>query len=358
MFGRLRALAFDVYRRMETRQHSLLYLFVEITRRCNLSCLHCGSDCGREPAGEELTTESWLRIVDDVKESFGNSVVLVLTGGEPLLHPELERITAHLGSRSMRWGMVTNGQLLSNARLDALLDDGIESITVSLDGPEKAHDRLRNRRGSFAKTLEAMKRIGSSGIPMSDVVTCVHPGNLDLLDSTAEIILETGMPAWRLFRVFPSGRASLQRDLSLDFDDTWKMLRWIEENKPRLAKRGLTVNASCEGYLPFEFDRRVRDTPFFCRAGINFGAILTDGTVTGCSNNHPSFNQGNVLESNFPYLWENRFQVFRDRTWLAETTCDDCREVKRCRGGSIHLWKLGEKSPAFCYHRPTGRVSL
>jgi len=352
LFGRLRSFSFDVYRRLETRQHPLLYLFLEITRRCNLSCLHCGSDCGSERVGEELTTESWLKIIEDVRAGFGSSVALVLTGGEPLLHPELDRIAAHIQSLSMRWGMVTNGQLLSQSRFASLLDRGIESITVSLDGPEEAHDRLRDRPGAFAKTLEAMKRIGRSRIPMSDVVTCVHPGNLELLDDTAEVVLESGIPAWRLFRIFPTGRAAQQRNLSLDFEQTWQMLHWIEKNKPHLAKRGLNVNASCEGYLPFDFDRRVRDVPFFCRAGINFGAILADGTVTGCSNNHASFQQGNIRQHSFRTLWENRFEVFRRRAWLTETSCADCREVKRCGGGSIHLWKLGEESPAFCYHRP------
>ncbi len=357
LFNRLRSAAFDAYRRLETGQHSLMYLFLEITRRCNLSCLHCGSDCGREAAGEELTTESWLKIVEDVRDSFGPQVMLVITGGEPLLHPELERITARIASLSMPWGMVTNGQLLSPLRLAALIEDGIGAITVSLDGPEEAHDRLRNRPGSFAKTLQAMRQIGASGIPQADVVTCVHPGNLELLDATAEIVLDSGIPAWRLFRIFPTGRAARERRLYLDREKTWKMLRWIEHNKPRLAKRRLSVNASCEGYLPFAFDRRVRDVPFFCRAGINFGAILADGTVTGCSNNHASFKQGNVLENNLRYIWDTRFEVFRQRRWLSDTSCADCRELKRCRGGSIHLWKLGEQSPAFCYLRDSAKAA-
>jgi len=357
LLGRLRSIAFDFYRRLETRQHPLLYLFLEITKQCNLSCRHCGSDCGREAGAKELSTESWLKIIEDIRDSFGNSVVLVLTGGEPLLHPELDRIAAHISKLSMRWGMVTNGQLLSESRLEQLTANRIESITVSLDGPRREYDQLRNRPGSFDKTFQAMKLIGQSSIPMSDVVTCVHPGNLDKLDATAEIILESGIPAWRLFRIFPSGRAAEHRELNLDYDKTWQMLRWIEANRPRLAQRGLKVGASCEGYLPFDFDRRVRDVPFFCRAGINFGAILCDGTVTGCSNNDPSFHQGNVLENNFRHIWETRFKEFRRRDWLAETNCADCEEVRRCRGGSIHLWKLGEKSPAFCYHRPVEDAS-
>jgi radical SAM protein with 4Fe4S-binding SPASM domain len=336
---------------MEVRRHSLLYLFMEITRRCNLSCLHCGSDCGRGTVANELTTASWMKIIDDVRDGFGPNVAIVLTGGEPLLHPDLDEIGGHIASRGMRWGIVTNGQMLNESRFNALMGNDINAITVSLDGPKEQHDRLRNQAGAFEKTLDALNRIGSSDIPMSDVVTCVHPGNIDHLDETAEIILKTGLPAWRLFRIFPSGRAGRDQNLNLSFDQTWRMLHWIEENRPRLAERGLKMGASCEGYLPFDVDRRVRDVPFFCRAGINFGAILSDGSVTGCSNNDPSFSQGNVLENNFRYIWENRFESFRRREWVEKTSCVDCPELKHCRGGSIHLWKLGEDSPCFCYCR-------
>ena len=205
-FSRVRSFAFDTYRRLEIRQHQLLYLFLEITRHCNLSCLHCGSDCGRTGDSiKELTTASWLLLIDDIRRSFGPDVMLVLTGGEPLLHPDLEEITGHIASHAMRWGLVTNGHGLTGARLASFIDHGIGSITISLDGPEAAHDSLRNLPGAYSKTTDAMCRIGAAAIPMRDVVTCIHPGNLDRLDETAEIILASAIPAWRLFRIFPSG---------------------------------------------------------------------------------------------------------------------------------------------------------
>jgi len=252
----------------------------------------------------------------------------------------------------MPWGMVTNGHLLTDDALAHLEANSINAITISLDGPPAQHDHLRNQPGSFDKVVTALDRVARSNVPMRDVVTCVHPGNLDALDETGEILLEVGMPAWRLFRIFPSGRAGQDAALTLTFEQTARMLQWLEDNRPRLKARGLAVGASWEGYLPFARDRKIRDTPFFCRAGINFGSILADGTVTGCSNNDPTFAQGNVLEHNFRYLWENRFEAFRERPWLAETTCANCSEAARCRGGSIHLWALGERSPRFCYLHP------
>jgi len=352
----LRSQIYRAYKRAEVRQHRLFYLFLEITRRCNLSCLHCGSDCSRDYDGEVLTTESWLRLIDDVRQNFGPDVYIVLTGGEPLLHPELEKITSHLAALKMSWGIVTNGLLLNEGRLTELLDDNISSLTVSLDGPEEPHERLRNQLGSFEKTREAIQLTSNAlrddnSLELADVVTCVNPWNLAHLDATAEILIDCGMPAWRLFRIFPTGRAQEDRQTSLSFEQSWEMLHWIEANRPSLKKRGLTVNFSCEGYLPFAFDRKVREVPFFCRAGINFAAILCDGSVTGCSNNDATFTQGNVLENNLRHIWENRFEDFRERAWLQQTDCAGCKHLKMCQGSSIHLWQIGEKSPAFCYLR-------
>ena len=337
---------------MEVRQHRLQYLFIEITRRCNLSCRHCGSDCTGQAGRNELTTASWIKLIDDIHQSFGPEVALVLAGGEPLLHPDFDELTAHIAWRRMWWGVVTNGQLLSAERLAAMQDSHVGAITVSLDGPQAAHDHLRNQPGAFEKTVAAMRLVGSAGIELSDVVTCVHPGNIDQLDATADIIIASGIRRWRLFRIFPSGRAGRDPSLNLDFEQTWRMLDWLKSNRRRLAKLGLSAGASCEGYLPFKIDRGVRDVPFFCRAGVNFGAILSDGTVTGCSNNDSSFHQGSVLDDNFHHIWESRFEDFRNRDWVARTDCGSCDQLGHCQGGSIHLWRLGDDRPSFCYHRP------
>ncbi len=349
MLNFIRRKSFDLYRRLETREHRLRYLFVEITRQCNLSCRHCGSDCSRSESPVSLTTDSWLKLLTDIAETISRDVCIVLTGGEPLLHPDIGRITGHLASLGMPWGMVTNGHRLSDDVLAGLVADNMSSITVSLDGPESQHNHLRNSPHSFAAVTDALSRIAQANIDNVDVVTCVHPGNVSHLDETAEILIDLGISAWRLFRIFPTGRAGRTDELNLTFEQTQAMLDWIADHRPILRSRGLSVGASCEGYLPFARDRQVRDTPFFCRAGINFGSILVDGTVTGCSNNDPSFAQGNVLENSFGHLWKTRFDVFRKRDWIQKTTCRTCPQLKRCQGGSIHLWSLAESSPRFCY---------
>lgn len=245
--------------------------------------------------------------------------------------------------------MVTNGFGLTREKLDALIDAGIYSITLSLDGNEPVHNYLRNNHLAYKRAVQALEMLSSSGIPTIDVVTCVYPRNLEELDSIASVLLKYRIPAWRLFRIFPSGRAEKNNHILLNFNKTQQMISWICKNRPLLKKKGLAVSLSCEGFLPQHIDRKVRDQLFFCRAGINIASILCNGTVTGCPNNHPSFYEGNITKDDFVQLWQHGFSRFRNRQWIYSTDCAGCSLVKDCMGGSIHLWEIGANKPRFCY---------
>lgn len=345
----LREKLHKAYQKKEIEKHYLQYLFFEITRKCNLNCLHCGSDCTKNLQSPELTTGSWLKIIDYFNDNFGKNVAFVITGGEPLMHPDLFQITKHIQKHGIRWGMVTNGMLLDILHMEKLLDTGIYSLTISVDGLEENHNWLRNSKQAFKKLLISMEMMGKAKLSHKDVVTCVSPMNLDELDKIAGLILDKGIRDWRLFRIFPSGRAKGDPNLQLTFNQTQTLLEWIEKNRPIYSKKGLNINLSCEGWLPFSREQKLRDLPFFCRSGINIASILADGTVTGCSNNSSGFHVGNILTDNFAWLWENKFNIFRDRTWLNETECASCRHFGQCRGSSIHLWEIGNSRPNFCY---------
>ncbi len=341
----------EMYKKVSIDEHQLSYLFLELTQKCNLDCLHCGSDCSSFTEKAELTTESWLKIVDYIANTFSNKVNLVLTGGEPLMFRDLLVIGKHIKTLKMKWGMVTNGMLLTTKKLSELEQAGMESITLSVDGLQENHNWLRNHNLAFEKLQHALTSIGNSCLSFKDAVTCVHPRNLSELDRIAEMLIKHGITSWRLFRIFPSGRATDNADLYLSFQESHELLKWIEENKKHLSVKGLSLNLSCEGWLPFAIDKKVRDSPFFCRAGINFASILNDGTITGCTNNHSSFYEGNIMTDSFQALWELGFAKFRTKKWLEKTDCFNCNKIKLCRGSSIHLWELPAKQPKFCYHK-------
>jgi len=346
----LRRFVYPIYRGLERSVHPLRYLFIEITQRCNLECRHCGSDCGKETRLDELSTAEWIDFFAYLPIHFDpKSLILVITGGEPLCHPEFGRITEALKRHGLSWGMVTNGYSLTPGRLKKLMADGLASITISLDGLEASHDWLRGRRGAFKRALAAIGLVAQSGIGLFDVVTCVNPRNLQELPAVEELLRGLGVPAWRLFSIFPKGRARKNTELILSNDQTLDLFNWIAQRRRGLGGGGFSLEFCCEGYLPAGTDRAVRDDPFFCRAGINIGSVLCDGAISACPNISRQFVQGNIRHDDFKDVWENRYQRMRQRDWMRQGDCRTCKEWTRCQGNSLHLWDDEANRPVRCF---------
>jgi radical SAM protein with 4Fe4S-binding SPASM domain len=347
----MRRLLHPLYRHLESSVRPLRYLFIEITQRCNLRCRHCGSDCTRDSRFAELTTEEWLRFFAFLGERVDpRKMVLVITGGEPLCHPDLDRLLEGLAKNRLAFGLVSNGFALSEANVARLAQAGLSSMTISLDGLQASHDWLRGVPGSFARALSGIERAVSVGLPFFDVVTCVHPGNLPELAALADLLKERGVPAWRLFSIFPKGRARENRDLILSQEEFCRLLDFIRAERARQRQSGLSfsVQFSCEGYLPAALDRQVRDEPYFCRAGISIASVLCDGAISACPNLPRSLVQGNIRGDDLLQVWEQRFAPFRDRSWMRQGTCAACPEWSRCLGNSLHLWDEERRQPARC----------
>ena len=239
--------------------------------------------------------------------------------------------------------------ILTADRLAMLQHHGLSAITLSVDGTESSHRYLRRHKESWNRVLSALDLLGHSSVPFADVVTCVWPDNLKTLSQTADLLISKGMKRWRIFRIFPKGAAAEKPELMLTFEQSRELINWIAEHRPGYLKRGLDMQFSCEGYVPFELDRKIRQEPFFCRAGISIGAILADGSVTGCNNNGPDFHQGSILNDSFRSIWENRFDEYRCDSWKKTGVCSSCKDWNACRGGSIHLREKGNPNPLFCY---------
>jgi len=346
----LRRLLHPVYRSLETRAHLLRYLFLEITRRCNLECLHCGSDCTRAEAPRELTPDEWVSFIGRLAAGYDPRRVLpVITGGEPFCAPGFEAILDALGNHGFAWGMVTNGWALTPANFARARAAGLASLTISLDGMQASHDWLRGRRGAFDRAADAIGLAARAGLPAFDVVTCANPRNLDELPETMSLLHSLGVREWRLFTIFPRGRAKANPELLLDDAALRRLFDWIAQARRDTAGTGFRLQYGCEGYLPAGLDAAVRDEPYFCRAGITIGSVLADGSISACPNLPASLVQGNVRADDFEDVWENRFEAFRDRSWMRTGACKTCGEWSRCQGNSLHLWDDDARSTARCH---------
>ncbi len=344
MFKKLRSNLFRAFKRNEIKFHELNYLFWECTTRCNLNCLHCGSDCAKDSNYRDMPLNDFLTAIDTIK-SIERQITVVLTGGEPLLREDIEACGRAIRKRGMRWGMVSNGYLYTAEKQASLLSAGMGSLTFSLDGLEETHNWLRNSKQSFSKVSVAIDLAVSSARLNFDVVTCVNQRNLTELPAIMELLIGKGVRAWRLFTIAPIGRAKDNPELLLSGLQLKELMDFIViARKQKL----IDVKFSCEGYTgPYEF--KVRDGGFFCRAGVNIGSVLIDGSISACPNIDRSFAQGSIYSDNLNEVWETRFKNFRNRDWARKGQCEHCSDFKHCQGNGLHLWHGDKENVLVCY---------
>ena len=331
---RLELNLFRRYRRLQTQLHELTYVFWECTLRCNMRCLHCGSDCRQSADAPDMPLPDFLRVLDEIREHADpHLITIALTGGEPLLRPDLAECGLAFNQRGFPWGMVSNGYLLTQDRLQRLVDAGLGSLTISLDGLRESHTWLRGRPDSFDRALEAITQAARCEDLVMDVVTCVNQKNFPELPRIRDLLIERGVKAWRLFSIFPKGRACNEPLLDLAPGQFRDLLEFIVDTRTAGAIRAAY---GCEGFLgPFE--GLARDSLFWCRAGINIGSVLADGSISACPSLRGDYIQGNIYSDGFWECWQERFDIMRDRRWTQTGECRDCPAYKWCEGNGLHL---------------------
>ena len=339
---------FNQFRKNETHLHELNYLFWECTLRCNLNCLHCGSDCKKDSYTKDMPFDDFLKAILPLKEKYKEgSIIIAITGGEPLLRKDLPDCGMELRKNGFRWGIVTNGYDYTPEVHGKLLGAGMGSVTVSLDGMETNHNWLRGNSQSFKRAVDAVCLISTSKRLNYDVVTCVNKKNINELEELKEFLIERKIKAWRLFTITSIGRASAADDLSLSPQQLKQLMDFIV--KSRSDKR-IKVYFSCEAYIG-KYELKARDSYFFCRAGIQIASVLIDGSISACPNINRSFIQGNIYKDDFLDVWNNRFQVMRDRRWTKTGICKDCKAYKNCNGGAMHQWNEKQDEIMSCIYQ-------
>ena len=325
-------LAHQLYKSIE-REHPLRQLFWECTLRCNVHCRHCGSDCKRVAGVPDMPGEDFLRVLDSVERRCNpHDVFVIITGGEPLMRDDLEDICSEIYRRGFPWGLVTNGLALTPERFSSLRKAGMHSVALSLDGLEANHNWLRGHKDSFRMTSQAIDLLVGSGL-VFDCVTCVNRRNYSELPAIRDFLIAKGVKLWRIYTIFPMGRAKNDPDMRLSDEEFRGVFEFIKQTR----KDGL-IHASygCEGYLgPYEAD--VRDNFFHCQAGITVGSVMADGAIAACASIRSDYNQGNIYEDDFMDVWEHRYQPHRTFEWRRTGDCKDCRHWRYCRGNGMHL---------------------
>lgn len=324
--------ASQMYKR-RIKKHNLHQLFWECTLRCNLNCIHCGSDCRSIAEQQDMPFEDFRAVLEDVRTAMDPKKILVVTtGGEPLVRKDILECGKTIRELGFHWGMVSNGMLLDEQMCNRLVEAGLETIGISLDGFEDAHNWLRGKKESFTNAERAIKCLVKSNI-VWDVITCVNQKTIGYLDEFKRYLIDLGVKKWRIFTIVPMGRAARHPELQLSDEQFQEVMEFITAVR---KEKSIKLSFSCEGFLG-DYEWQVRDYPFFCQAGVNVASILADGSISGCLSIRSKYHQGNIYKDKFSEVWENKFQPYRDREWMHTGPCSDCDAWEFCQGNGLHL---------------------
>lgn len=294
---------------------SLRYLELQITKRCNLKCQHCFVG---ETRSVDLTFEQIVTVLNEFQEMQGLRVLI--TGGEPLLHPDFRKVNEFVKDLALRKILFTNGVILNDEILKKL---NVEEIQISIDGAKKGHEILRGK-DTFDRAITALKKAIDCGFDVS-VATVIHKGNLQEFDELENILKTFNIKSWTVDALTISGNLRLNKEL------------WVS------PKEAATI-MNRYGFTPEDHPRK---EGYGC--GTHLLSVLATGKAAFCSFYEESpigdINEG--LEN----LWKRKKQIF-----LKELECTkiNCQFINECRGGCRFRAKMlsgDEKSPDLfkCY---------
>jgi nif11-class peptide radical SAM maturase 3 len=344
--------------------HRTSYAVWEITLKCNLACSHCGSRAGQARA-KELSTEEALDLVKQMAEVGIREVTLI--GGEAFLRLDWLTIAEAVNQAGMRCTMTTGGFGISLETARRMKEAGIAAVSVSVDGLEETHDRLRGKKGSWQHAFRTMSHFREVGIFFGCNTQINRLSALEF-PLIYEHIRDAGAKAWQLQLTVPMGNAADNDDILLqpyELLDVYPMLARVTR---RAHREGVDVQPGNNiGYYgPYERLMRGRGDEWGfwqgCAAGLSTLGIEADGAIKGCPSLPTSaYTGGNIRDRSLRDIIEHTDELrFNLGAGTPQGTahlwgfCKTCKFAQLCRGGcswTAHVFFDRRGNNPYCHHR-------
>ncbi len=306
----------------------MLIIAWELTAACNLSCRYCRASASHEPDQGELDTDEAKRFVESIAPL---KPMLILSGGEPLLRPDLFQIIRLAVSLGIRVSLASNGTLITSGLAEEIADSGVSRVSISLDGADAAmHDHGRGQ-GSFERSIKGIENLrGRVDFQINFTVTQKNQSELIRIFDLAE---KLGAAALHIFFLVPTGRGR-EEDVITPVRQE-EMLRQIEGEMDR---RTLEVQVTCAPqYARLKKPGHGRGSGG-CLAGRRFVFVSRKGEVYPCG--YLPLRVGSVREKNFIEIWENSPELQALREGRLKGKCGRCEFSRSCGGCRARAYAL------------------
>ena len=326
---------------------------VELTLKCNMKCIHCGSAAGIQRKNE-LSTEEWINVFKDLADL--DCKLVTLMGGEPFLKDGWYEIAQEIKNLGMDVTFMSNGFFINDKIIRKLRKIEPYAVTISIDGASSfTHDKIRGIDGSFNKCISSLNSLKNADLPAS-VITTVHKLNYKDLTDMRKFLLDKNI-AWQIQIADPIGR--FPKKLHLSKQEFYSVALFIASSRKKYGLKQLPImGAHCMGYnsqvLP-----NIMLMPKWqgCQAGISVLGIQSDGGITGCLSLPNSYIEGNLKEKNIKEIWNSNESFTYNRKFKKEDLkggCIDCKYGNTCKGGclAVSVSMTGkEHSDPFCLYK-------
>ncbi|MGZ7040042.1 MAG: radical SAM protein [Thermoanaerobaculia bacterium] len=318
------------------------------TKTCNLTCVHCYADAEIKRFAGELSTEEAQRMIEDLANF--NVPALLISGGEPLVRPDILDLADYATSLGVRVTFSTNGTLINQEKAARLKKIGVTYVGISIDGGEERHDRFRGREGAFKDAIRGIRNCRDAGIRVGIRFT-VTQENVGELGEIFRIVEQEEIGRLCLYHLVYAGRGAYLSGIDLTVDEKRKMMTRLMNQVETWNEKGrevevMTVDNHADA--PFIYLRLQETNPARAdqaldlirnnggnRSGIAIGCIDSFGFV------HPDqftshHTVGSIRERPFSEIWRDpRVQLLeglRTRKTLLQGRCATCRWLKVCNG--------------------------
>jgi AdoMet-dependent heme synthase len=347
----------------------------EVTRACDLACLHCRAEALRWRDPRELSTLEAMRLMNEVRR-FGHPL-FVLSGGDPLKRPDVADLVEHGARLGLRMGMTPSGTpLMTRPVLERLAGAGLSRLAVSLDGSTAAiHDAFRGVDGSFAWTIRMLETARQLGLS-TQVNTTVSRHNIDDFDALCALMTDLGIALWSVFFLVPTGRARPEDVASAEeFEHVFHRMYDLSRTAPFDIK-----STAAPQYRRVVLQRQVAErrqgerteAPSPLTAGLGFSLADGVGRAKGVNDGDGFLfisHTGEIFPSGFlpigagnvrthdvvdVYRTAPLFRQLRDRE-LLKGKCGVCEYQDVCGGSRARAYALtGDylEAEPFCTHIP------
>ncbi len=336
----------------------------ELTRSCNLNCVHCRAAASLGPYQGEFATGECLRILNEIAE-VGKPIV-ILTGGEPLLREDIWEIARHGTDLGLRMVMATNGTLVNPETVAKMRSSSIRRVSISVDGATaERHDAFRKVKGAFEGALRGIAALREGGVEFQ-INTTVTRHNAGEIQEILDLAVRVGASAHHLFLLVPTGRAKDMVDQEIDAGEYEELLHWFYR-KGRESSIHLKATCAPHYYRILRQEAHLRgekvDFETYgldamtrgCLGGTSFCFISHRGIVQPCG--YLEIPCGNLKERSFGEVWRGS-DVFRRLRDFSEYKgkCGRCEYLKFCGGCRARAFEatgdyLAEEP--LCMHQPS-----